>query len=59
VKISLYDVNGKEVSTITDNIREAGYYKDKIDGNDLSSGIYFCRIETFDYTKTIRIILLK
>lgn len=59
VKISLYDLNGKEVKSILNESREPGYYKEKINGSNLSSGIYFCKIVSKDFVKTLKLILLK
>lgn len=48
VSISLYDVSGKEISTLINEFRTAGYYTIKLNvnemGKNLSSGIYFYKM---------------
>jgi hypothetical protein len=43
VKLCIFDVLGREVITLVDGIKEAGYYTTIFDGSRLSSGIYFTR----------------
>jgi hypothetical protein len=45
VKISVYDILGKEVSLIVDREQRPGNYEVTFDGTNISSGIYFYRIE--------------
>lgn len=44
VSIKLFDVSGKEVATLVNDVKTAGYYTVKFNGSNLSSGIYFYRI---------------
>jgi hypothetical protein len=67
VSLKVYDINGKEVMTLVDQIKEAGYYKVEFNGSNLSSGVYYYRLEVspsnspgagfFVYTK--KMLLLK
>jgi ribosomal protein S17E len=41
VKIDLYNVSGKKVLNIINENSLAGYYTKEINGNNLSSGVYF------------------
>lgn len=45
VVITVYDVLGREVSTLVNEIKDAGYYKAIFDGTNLASGVYFYTIE--------------
>ncbi|MHC1738181.1 MAG: M14 family zinc carboxypeptidase [Ignavibacteriaceae bacterium] len=47
VILRVYDLLGREVSTLVNKEEEAGEYSVEFDGRGLSSGIYFYRIETF------------
>lgn len=59
VKVELFDVLGNKVGVLLDDFKEAGFYKIKFDGTDLSSGMYFYKIEVGDYKATKKLILMK
>ncbi|MBK8552952.1 MAG: T9SS type A sorting domain-containing protein, partial [Ignavibacteria bacterium] len=44
VSISLYDISGREVAKLVNEIRTAGYHTIQFNGSNLSSGMYFYRI---------------
>jgi len=60
VNLTVYDVLGKEITTlIQDNIVK-GVHEIGFDGSNVSSGIYFCKIRiSGNLTKTIKILLMK
>jgi hypothetical protein len=43
VSLKVYDILGREVATLVDEMKEAGYYTASFDGSKLSSGVYFTR----------------
>lgn len=59
VSLKIFDILGKEIKTIVSEEKQAGYYNVEFDGSKLSSGIYFCRLITKDYSKTIKMLLTK
>ncbi|MCB0728398.1 MAG: T9SS type A sorting domain-containing protein [Ignavibacteriae bacterium] len=59
VKITVYNMLGKEVSNLVNENLAPGSYSVNFDGANLSSGMYFYRIETPGYSKTMRMILVK
>lgn len=59
VKLIIYDAAGREVVKLADGYRKAGTYNEKFDGKNLSSGIYFARFTCGDFSKTIKMTLLK
>lgn len=59
VSIVLFDVIGREVETIYSGYTQAGYYNLAFDGFKLSSGIYYYKITTDNFTDTKKMILLK
>lgn len=59
VKVELFDVLGNKVGVLLDDFKEAGFYKIKFDGSDLSSGMYLYKIEVGDYKATKKLILVK
>lgn len=59
VTLKVFDVNGREISTLVNEKQSAGTYEANFDASDLSSGVYFYRITAGDYEKTIRMVLVK
>jgi photosystem II stability/assembly factor-like uncharacterized protein len=59
VKITIYDILGKEKAILVNEKLQAGTYEVKFDGGNLSSGIYFYKLETNNYSETKKMILLK
>ena len=60
VSLKVYDIMGKEVATLAEGNQEAGHYSVIFDSDkSLSSGIYFCRMETGSFASVKRLILLK
>jgi Arylsulfotransferase (ASST)/Secretion system C-terminal sorting domain len=59
VKISVYDMLGREVESLVNEKLSAGSYKSNWNAMNYPSGVYFCRIQAGDYVKNIKMILLK
>jgi len=59
VKIEVYDLLGRRVATLLDEIKQAGYHQEAWDASDNSSGVYFYRLEMGDFSETKRMILIK
>lgn len=59
VSISIYDMNGRQVETPVNEFKKAGSYSVTFNGSDLSSGIYFYKIETEFFSQTKKMILIK
>lgn len=59
VSLKVYDVLGNEVKTLINENKPAGRYTVTFDGSNLSSGIYFYKLESGSFIETKRMILLK
>lgn len=59
VKLSVYDMNGKEVLSPVNETTPAGSYSVSIDASALPSGTYFYRLNAGNYTSIRKMILLK
>ncbi len=59
VSLKVYSNLGKEIMTLVNEKQNAGSYEVKFNGSNLSSGIYFYKLETGDFSETKRMILLK
>ncbi len=63
VQLKIYDVLGNEVKTLVSEYKQAGEYKIEFDASSsnggLTSGIYFYKLVTNNFTETKKMILLK
>ncbi len=59
VSIKIYDMLGKEVATLLNEVKKQGTYKVIFDASTLASGVYVYRIETSEFVDTKKLILLK
>lgn len=58
--VRLYNILGAEVSTLFDGMAEAGqYYRVRLDGSRLASGVYFYRLESEGKSDLKKMVLLK
>ena len=60
----VYDLQGREVAQLLDGARPAGYHHvvwagRSANGQEAPSGIYIGRLMTSEYTKSIKMVLLK
>ncbi len=58
-KITIYDISGREVTTLAAEQLNAGYYETEFDGNKFSSGVYYYKLSAGDYTETKKMVLIK
>ncbi len=59
VSLKVYDVLGREISTLINGEKTVGSYEVAFDGSGLSSGIYFYKLQTGNYTSVKKMILMK
>lgn len=59
VNLKVFDISGKEVSTLISKEMNAGSYTFDFDASSLSSGIYFYSISAGDFIETKKMILIK
>jgi hypothetical protein len=64
VELSVYNILGERVATLVNEFKPAGYYEvawngTRDDGTTVSSGIYFYRLSTDDYVKSMKMTLMK
>ena len=59
VSLKVYDILGKEVMTLVNETKPAGIYKIEFNGSNLSSGVYFYRLESAEFVDIKRMILVK
>ncbi|HRI45527.1 MAG TPA: T9SS type A sorting domain-containing protein [Ignavibacteriaceae bacterium] len=59
VKLKVYDVTGREITTLLYEQKPSGEYEVVFNGNELSSGVYFYKLTINDFVSTKKLILLK
>ncbi|MCW8804066.1 MAG: alpha-amylase family glycosyl hydrolase [Ignavibacteriaceae bacterium] len=59
VRIKLYDILGREIKILVNELKQAGTYEVQFDASGLASGIYLYRIESGNFVQTKKMILLK
>ena len=59
VKLSVLDMLGKEIKILTSGKLNAGNYKVEFDASGLSSGVYYYRLSSDNFTDTKKMILIK
>ena len=59
VSLKIYDMLGREVSVLVNENLTAGEYEASFDANGLSSGMYYYKIQSGEYTSVKKMALLK
>jgi predicted esterase len=59
VRLSVFDMLGREVSVLVNERRDAGVHEVKFDGSNLASGVYFYRMKAGDFVQSRKLLLLK
>jgi hypothetical protein len=59
VSLKVFDLLGREVSTIVSGELQAGRYTRQWNATDISSGVYFYRLQAGTYSETKKLLLLK
>jgi hypothetical protein len=59
VTLKLYDLLGNEVAMLVNEEKSAGYHNLKFDASQLSSGVYFYRLQAGDFIEAKKMVLIK
>ncbi len=59
VRLTIYDILGREVTTLVNKQQKPGNYKVTFDVSNISSGVYFYKLRTGSYSKTKKMILMR
>lgn len=59
VNLKVYDVLGREVATLVNEIKQPGTHSTKWNSAGSSSGVYFYRLQAGDFTQTKKLIVLR
>ncbi|MBX2921807.1 MAG: DUF4082 domain-containing protein [Chitinophagaceae bacterium] len=58
VRITLFDVNGREVKVLVKRMQEKGTHTIELNNSGLSRGTYYYKMETTDFSATKKLIVL-
>jgi hypothetical protein len=59
VSLKIFDVLGREVKTLVNEVKGPGNYMVDFNGSELSSGVYFYRLQSAEFTDTKRMLMIK
>jgi cyanophycinase len=59
VRLSVYDLTGKEIVRLLDGPVDPGTYSVTFDGSGLASGAYFCRLTSPLFAQTRKLLLIR
>jgi dienelactone hydrolase len=59
VKLNVYDVNGRLLSSVIDDHFQAGTHMVQFDGSSLPSGMYIYKIEAGSYSESRKMLLIR
>ncbi len=59
VKLIVFDIIGREITTLVDEQLKPGMYEVEWDGTNFPSGIYFYKLISADYSETKKMVLIK
>jgi hypothetical protein len=59
VRLSVYDMLGREVAVLVNERKDAGSYEIKLEGHNLASGVYLYRLIAGDFVQTRQMLVIK
>ena len=59
VTLTVFSTLGQQVAQLVNGDMQAGYHEVEFDGKNLSSGVYFYRIQAGEFVATKRLLLLQ
>lgn len=59
VELELYDIMGRKIKTLLHEQKNAGQHSYNLTENNLASGTYIVRLKTSDFSKAIKLLLMK
>jgi hypothetical protein len=59
IKLTVFDVIGRAVKILYEGYLRPGQYQFEFDGTDLASGVYFYKLQSKNYIRTKKMLLIK
>ncbi|MBS4036206.1 MAG: T9SS type A sorting domain-containing protein [Ignavibacterium sp.] len=57
--LKVFDVLGRDMATLVDEYKDAGYHEVEFNANSLASGVYYYRIQSGEYVETKKMVLIR
>jgi hypothetical protein len=57
--LEVFDILGREVATLVNMEQSAGNYSVKFNASNLSSGVYFYKLQSGSFSQTKKLVLLR
>jgi len=58
-RIEVFNILGRRVALLVDELKNAGYHEVSFDASNLSSGVYLYRLKAGDIVRTEKMMLIK
>lgn len=59
VQLKIYDISGKEVMTLVNELKEPGRYEATFNGSNFASGVYYYKLTAGNFTSVKKMFLVK
>ena len=59
VTLKVYDILGREIADLINGVKEAGVHQVTFDASNLTSGVYFYRLQSGNFMETKKMVLLR
>ena len=59
VALTIFDILGREIRTLINEVQSPGHYTVTFDGRDLASGVYFYRLTSGSFSATKKFVMVK
>jgi hypothetical protein len=59
VKLAVYDLLGRQVTVLVDEVKQPGTYVTRWSARGMSSGVYYCRMTAGSFVAVRAMVLLK
>jgi hypothetical protein len=59
VTLRVYDITGREIAKLVNEVKQAGSYTVSFNGSNFASGVYFYKIQSGDFVKVKKMVLVK
>lgn len=59
VSLKIFDISGREVASLVNEVKDAGYYSVTFNAKNFSSGIYFYKIAASEFVSTKKMMIVK